>query len=148
MTRAVPVLSWYVEPDGVVLSGTDPAYWPVPVPVRTAWKSNRALPEVASVMTWSSLGVPSSWVPPTTDSQASTGSTPAAQTTSRGAPSTAGRVASAFFATASALWAAVEEVTRAVVVATLRPALLASDTVERPFLTCTTRSPPRTGRPA
>ena len=66
-------------------TATEPLYWPVPVPVCTLSYFEATLPEAASVTTCSSLGVPSSWNPSTTDSQARTGLDPAAaQTTSRG----------------------------------------------------------------
>ena len=56
----------YVEPDSVVPRVTEPLYWLLPVPVWMASNSYSFLPVSASVMTWSSCGVPSCWNPPTT----------------------------------------------------------------------------------
>lgn len=65
--------SWYVEPDNVVFMLTVPLYWLLPVPVSMPSKRESSAPVVASVMTCSLLGVPSSWNPETTVSQASFG---------------------------------------------------------------------------
>ena len=73
---------------------TVPLYWLLPVPVSMASYWYSFLPVAASVMTCSSLGVPSSWRPLTTVSQARSGLPVAAQTTLR-APSAAVFVASA-----------------------------------------------------
>ncbi len=126
-----------------------PLYVLVPVPVSTAscWKS--FAPVAASVMTCSSLGVPSGWTPLTTVSYARTGLPVAAQTTLRGAASA---LVFAFFLAldaASALFLAAAGASRASVPDTAIVASVALVTLRAPlFFTCTTRSPPSTGSPA
>ena len=62
----VPSVSWYVEPDSVVVRETVPEYRLLPVPFSMPWYLYSLAPVAASVMTCSSFGVPSSWRPPTT----------------------------------------------------------------------------------
>jgi hypothetical protein len=128
---------------------TWPPYWPVPVPFLTAWYSKSSAPVVASVITCSSEGVPSCCSPPTTVSQASTGFPEPAHTTLRtdsavgaSAPSAAARPTATASAD-SALLAAMVDATVMVEVELLVTPLTV------PFgAVWTTRSPPRTGRPA
>ena len=139
----------YVEPDSVVPRVTWPLYSLLPMPVLIPWYSKSLAPVFASVMTCNWLGVPSSCRPPTTDSQASTGAPEAAQTTLREV-STAGLVAPSAFARPIAKLSADAADRVAVVLGTLMVALVA---LSAPFevpsaAVCTTRSPPRTGRPA
>ncbi len=103
------------------------------------------MPLVASVMTCSSLGVPSAWVPVTTVSQARAGLPVAAQITLR-ADEAAGALASEA-ATADRL--TVVAATAGVVVGTDIRASVALVVERAPLFLfwCTTRSPPRTGRP-
>ncbi len=136
------------EPD--VPTVTLPLYWVLPTPFSIPWYWKSLAPVVASVMTCSSLGVPSSWSPPTTVSYASSGLPSATQTTLRGA-----FAASVFFdpsacADLTAFASAAAGFTFAVVPATLiweRTALVTPLSVP-PLLSCTTRSPPRTGSPS
>ncbi len=133
----------------VVVSGTVPLYELVPVPVSivSSWKS--LAPVLASVMTCSSLGVPSFWTPVTTVSYARTGLPEAAQITLRGASLASALV---FFSAAeadSALFLALAAGWAASVVDTAILACVALSTVRVPFFfSWTTRSPPRTGRPS
>ncbi len=129
----------------MVVSGTLPTKTPVPVPVLmpSFWLST--VPVAASVTTCRRLGVPSDSLPETTVSQASFGVPSAAQTTRRGAvssaePAWAASAASCAFGAASF----------GVVFTPLSTASLALVTpVVAPVASWwTIRSPPSTGRPA
>ncbi len=129
-----------------------PLYWVLPVPVLIAWYRYSSLPVVASVITWSWLGVPSSWRPRITVSQASFGVPSPAQITLR-ALSVVGFSAFRDFAAFRALVSAAALVKVAVVERTLIVRLLLKVVLTVPLATeaggvCTTRSPPRTGSPA
>ncbi len=113
----------YVDPDWVVVRFTWPLYRVLPTPVSIAWYRYSSLPVMASVMTCSRLGVPSSWKPPITVSQASFGVPVPAQITLR-ALSAAGFFAERDSAAFRALDSAADLVKAAVVEATLIRCLL------------------------
>ncbi|GAA2411610.1 hypothetical protein GCM10010420_45740 [Streptomyces glaucosporus] len=148
LPRAVSVRV-YEAPEPLVPRVTRPLYIPVPVPVWTPSHSASFFPVAASVTTWSSLGVPSSWTPVTRVSQARTGLPSAAQTTLRGAFSASAPAVSCAVAAFRADFSAAVADTSAVVLATLMRAEVALVTPRAPsFFSWTTRSPPRTGRPS